>query len=136
MASLTNISADLRRGLCGWSVIFVLTVLLGEFYVRSSTPAAIAMNFAEHDVAVQSAVGGVEMAKLGLVGSIHYAGTEGWASFRMHVIGMRTNGILEINLQRALGKWNVANARLTTDTGEVVKIGSEFSEDGSPEDGG
>ena len=136
MTKLTNTSADLRRGLCGWSVIFVLTVLLGEFYVRSSTPAAIAMDFAEHDVSVQSAVGGVETAKLGLVGSIHYAGTEGWASFRMHVIGMRTNGILEVNLQRALGKWTVASARLTTDMGEVVKIGTEPSEDASAEDGG
>jgi hypothetical protein len=135
MAKVTNMSAELRRGLCGWSVIFVLTVLLGEFYVRSSTPAALALNFAEHNPAVQSAVGGVEIAKLGLIGSIHYDGDGGWASFRTHVIGERTNGTLEINLQRALGKWTVGSARLTTDSGQIVRIGQEASAEASAEDG-
>ena len=136
MARRTNMSADLRRGLCGWSVIFVLTVLLGEFYVRSSTPAALALSFAEHDPVVQSAVGGVETARLGLIGSIHYAGSGGWASFKMHIIGMRTNGTLDVSLERAMGKWTVASARMHTDAGQTVKIGGESSGDNSAEDGG
>ena len=136
MIRRTKMSAELRRGLCGWSVIFVLTVLLGEFYVRSSTPAALALSFAEHDPIVQSAVGGVETAKLGLVGSIHYAGTGGWASFKMHIIGMRTNGTLEVSLERAMGKWSVAGARLITDAGKTVKIGGGSSGNASAEDDG
>jgi hypothetical protein len=40
----------------------------------------------------------------------------------MHVMGARTNGTMDITLQRQRGEWNVASGRLVTDSGRVVKI--------------
>jgi hypothetical protein len=119
-------SRELIRGLEGWAVVFMLTVLSSAMYVHRSAPAELALQFAEHDAAVQEAVGGVEKAKLGWIGNIHYAGNNGWASFKMHVVGGRTNGTMDITLQRQLGKWNVAVGKLVTDSGHIVKI------DGTP----
>ena len=120
-----HISRETVKGLESWAVVFMLTVLCSAAYVHHSTPAELALQFAEHDAVVQEAVGGVETAKLGWIGNIHYAGSNGWASFKMHVVGGRTNGTMDITLQRQLGKWNVASGKLVTDTGHIVKIDGE-----------
>src|SRR5487761_898094 len=123
--SKKQMSQELRRGLEGWAVMFMLAVLSSGLYLHHSTPAELALQFAEHDAAVQEAVGGVEDAKLGWIGNIHYAGDKGWASFKMHLVGGRTNGTMDITLQRQLGKWNVASGKLVTDSGHIVKIDGE-----------
>jgi hypothetical protein len=117
-----SISREARRAFQGWFVIFVVMVALGEFYLRSSTPAAVALNFAEHNAMVQDAVGGVEHARLNWIGHIHYDGNDGWASFEMQVIGARASGTMDVTLERRRGKWNVSNGQLVTDSGRVVKI--------------
>jgi hypothetical protein len=103
-------------------VIFVVMIFLGELYLRTSTPAAVALTFTEHNADVQTAVGGIEEARLGWVGNIHYAGNDGWASFAMHITGARTNGTMDITLQRQHGQWNVESGRLVTDSGHVIKV--------------
>jgi len=115
-------SSEAKRAFQGWFVIFLMMIMLGEVYLRSSTPAAVALNFAEHNAVVQNAVGGVEHARLNWIGSIHYEGNDGWASFKMHLVGARTNGTIDLTLQRQSGEWNVASGRLVTDSGLVVKI--------------
>jgi hypothetical protein len=117
-----GISREAKRAFEGWFVIFLMMIMLGEFYLRSSTPAAIALNFAEHNAAVQNAVGGVEHARLNWIGNIHYDGTDGWASFTVYVTGARTNGTMDVTLQRQRGRWNVSTGSLVTDSGAVVKI--------------
>ncbi len=77
---------------------------------------------------VQESVGGIEDARLGWIGNIHYAGTDGWASFNLHVIGARANGTVDITMQRQLGKWTVTDAELVTDSGQVVKIAGQPAE--------
>lgn len=122
MLRAISISPEARHAFEGWVVIFLMMITLGELYLRSSTPAAVALNFAEHNAAVQSAVGGVEQARLNWIGHIHYDGNDGWASFKMHVIGARTNGTMDIMLQRQSGEWNVAGGQLVTDSGRIVKL--------------
>lgn len=117
-----SMSSEAKRAFQGWFVIFLMMIMLGEVYLRSSTPAAVALNFAEHNAVVQNAVGGVEHARLNWIGSIHYEGNDGWASFKMHLVGARTNGTIDLTLQRQSGEWNVASGRLVTDSGLVVKI--------------
>ena len=103
-------------------VIFIAMAMLGEVYLRSSAPAAMALAFTEHNAAVQSAVGGVEDARLNWIGSIHYDGNDGWASLAMHVTGARTNGTIDVTLQRQHGEWKVSSGRLRTDSGRVIEI--------------
>jgi hypothetical protein len=122
-----SISQEAKRAFQGWFVIFLMMTMLGEVYLRSSTPAAVALNFAEHNAVVQDAVGGVEQARLNWIGNIHYDGNHGWASFKMHVIGARTNGTMDVTLQRQRGEWNVAQGRLVTDSGKVVRIDEHLS---------
>jgi hypothetical protein len=127
MLRAMSISPQAKRAFQGWFVIFLMMIMLGEVYLRSSTPAAVALNFAEHNAAVQDAVGGVEQARLNWIGNIHYDGNDGWASFKMHVIGARTNGTMDVTLQRQRGEWNVAQGRLVTDSGTVVRIDEHLS---------
>jgi len=118
-----TISAEARRAYQGWFVIFLMMLMLGEVYMRSSTPAAIAMQFAQHNPVVQGAVGNVEHARLNWIGNIHYDGSDGWASFKMHLKGDRDNGTMDLTLQRQRGQWNVAGGRIVTESGHVVTIG-------------
>jgi|SRR5208282_478582 hypothetical protein len=104
------------------TVIFVVMIFLGELYLRTSAPAAVALTFTQHNAAVQSAVGGVENARLGWIGNIHYAGNQGWASFAMHITGARTNATMAITLQREHGRWNVESGRLVTDSGHAIEV--------------
>jgi hypothetical protein len=122
-----NASEEGRRAFQGWIVIFLMMVMLGELYLRSSTPAAIALSFAEHDAVVQKAMGGVEHARLNWIGNIHYDGDEGWATFKMYVQGARSSGSMDVILQRQRGEWSVASGRLVTDSGEVVSIDEHLS---------
>jgi hypothetical protein len=128
VASEIAMSSELKRGLCGWTVFFLLCISIGELYVRTSTPAALAIQFVRHDPVVQESVGGIQEARLGWIGNIHYAGNNGWASFNLHVVGARTNGTVDITMQRQLGKWSVADAELVTDSGQVVKIAGQPDE--------
>jgi len=66
--------------------------------------------------------GGIENARLGWIGNIHYAGNDGWASFAMHITGARTSRTMDITLQRQHGRWNVASGRLVTDSGHVIEV--------------
>jgi hypothetical protein len=122
MLRAISISPEAKRAFQGWFVIFLMMIMLGEAYLRSSAPAAVALNFAEHNAAVQTAVGGVAHARLNWIGHIHYEGNDGWASFEVHVIGARTSGTMDVTLQRQRGHWNVASARLVTDSGRVVEV--------------
>lgn len=117
-----SIPQEARRAFQGLLVIFIVMAVGGEFYLRSSTPAAVALNFAEHNAIVQDAVGGVEHARLNWIGHIHYDGADGWASFEVHLTGVRTNGTVDVTLQRRRGHWNVAAGQLVTDSGRVVTI--------------
>jgi len=128
MLRAISISPDAKRAFEGWFVVFLMVIMLGEVYMRSSTPATVALDFAEHSAVVQEAVGGVEHAQLNWIGNIHYDGNDGWASFEMQVMGARTNGTIDITLQRQRGRWNVAGGRLVTDSGRVVRITSERTE--------
>ncbi|HLI82259.1 MAG TPA: cytochrome c oxidase assembly factor Coa1 family protein [Candidatus Binataceae bacterium] len=120
-----RLSPDAKRAFEGWFVIFLMMIMLGELYLRSSTPAAIAMQFAQHNAAVQDAIGNVEHARLNWIGNIHYDGTDGWASFKMHLTGARANGTMDLTLERQRGEWNVAAGRIVTDNGQVVTIGED-----------
>jgi hypothetical protein len=122
MLRAIRISQEARKAFQGWLVIFVLMIMLGEVYMRSSTPAAIALNFVQHNPVVQNAMGGVERTRLNWIGNIHYDGNEGWASFKMHVIGGHTNGTMDVTLQRERGQWNVISGTLVTDSGRIVTI--------------
>jgi hypothetical protein len=122
MLRAISISPEAKRAFQGWFVIFLMMIMLGEVYMRSSTPAAVALNFAEHNAAVQNAVGGAAHAQLNWIGHIHYEGNEGWASFEMYVTGARTSGTMDITLQRQRGHWTVAGGQLVTDSGSVIKI--------------
>jgi len=104
-----------------------MMIVVGELYLRSSAPAALALNFAEHNAIVQDAVGGVEHARLNWIGNIHYDGNEGWASFKVDLTGARTNGTMDVTLERRRGKWNVASGQLVTDSGRVVTIAEPAS---------
>src|ERR1700682_5487797 len=96
MLSAKRVSPELKHAFEGWIVIFLMVIMLGEVYLRSSTAAAVALNFAQHNAVVQSTVGRVEHARLNWIGNIHYDGSDGWASFKMHVTGGRTNGTMDI----------------------------------------
>jgi hypothetical protein len=120
-----RLSPEIKRAYQGWFVIFLMMMMLGELYMRSSTPAAVAMQFAQHNAAVQGAIGSVEHARLSWIGNIHYDGTDGWASFKMKLTGARANGTMDLTLQRQRGEWNVAAGRIVTDRGQVVTIGED-----------
>ena len=105
-----------------WMVVFLLTLALSELYLRNSTPAAVAMAFAEQNAAVQNTIGGVVDARLNWIGSIHYAGDASWATFRLQVSGALAHGAIDVTLQRLHGRWNVANGYLVTDSGQAVEI--------------
>jgi hypothetical protein len=122
-----SIPQEARRAFQGLLIIFLVMAVGGELYLRSSTPAAVALNFAEHNAIVQDAVGGVEHARLNWIGHIHYDGRDGWASFEVHLIGARTNGTVDVTLQRRRGQWNVAAGQLVTDSGRVVTIADPSS---------
>ncbi|HVN27393.1 MAG TPA: cytochrome c oxidase assembly factor Coa1 family protein [Candidatus Binataceae bacterium] len=117
-----GLSGDARKAFEGWFVIFLMVVMLGELYMRSSTPAAVALQFAAHNAVVQDAVGNVEYVRLNWIGNIHYDGEEGWASFKVHVKGARAHGTVDVTLQRQHGAWNVASGRITTSQGRIVEI--------------
>jgi len=118
-----SISPDARKALEGWFVIFLMMIMLGELYMRQSTPAAIALQFAQHNPVVQDAVGNVEHARLNWMGNIHYDGEDGWASFKVHLKGARASGTMDVTLERQRGEWNVAGGRIVTNKGRVVEIG-------------
>ena len=118
-----RLSPEAKRAFQGWFVIFLMMLMLGELYMRSSTPAAVALQFAQHNAVVQDAIGNVEHARLNRIGNIHYDGSDGWASFKMHLKGDRANGTMDLTLQRQRGEWNVAAGRIVTDSGHVVDIG-------------
>ncbi len=122
MLPAINISPEATRMFKGWLVILVMMITFGELYLRSSTPAAVALNFAEHNVAVQKAVGGVENARLNWIGHIHYEGIDGWASFALQVTGARTNGTMDVILKVQSGHWVVSSGRLITDAGRTLTI--------------
>ncbi len=105
-----------------WAVVFLLTIALGELYLRNSTPAAVAMAFAEQNPAVQNTIGGAVDARLSWIGSIHYDGDASWATFRLQLSGALTNGTIDVALQHRHGQWNVANGRLVTISGQAVEI--------------
>jgi hypothetical protein len=117
-----RISPDARKAFEGWFVIFVMMIMLGELYMRQSTPAAVALQFAEHNAVVQETVGNVEHAHLNWIGNIHYDGEDGWASFKVHLKGARANGTMDVTLQRQRGEWNVAGGRIVTNQGQVVEL--------------
>jgi hypothetical protein len=125
MSRSIRLSAEAKRAFQGWFVIFLMMLMLGELYMRSSTPAAVALQFAQHNAVVQDAVGNVEHARLNWIGNIHYEGNDGWASFKLHLKGDRANGTMDLTLQRQRGEWNVAAGRIVTDTGHVVTIGED-----------
>ena len=120
-----RLSPEAKRAYQGWFVIFLMMLMLGELYMRGSTPAAVAIQFAQHNAAVQEAIGNVEHARLNWIGNIHYDGSDGWASFKMHLKGDRANGTMDLTLQRQRGEWNVAAGRMVTDNGHVVTIGED-----------
>jgi Cytochrome oxidase complex assembly protein 1 len=105
-----------------WALIFLITIALGEVYLRSSTPAGVALAFTERNPVVQNAVGGAVHAQLNWIGSIHYEGDASWATFRMEVSGARANATMDVTLQQQGGRWNVANGRLVTDSGQIVHV--------------
>ena len=118
-----RLSAEAKRAFEGWFVIFLMMIMLGELYLRSSTPAAVAMQFAQHNAVVQNAIGNVEHAHLNWIGNIHYEGNDGWASFKVHLNGDRDNGTMDVTLQRERGQWNVVAGHITTDSGRAISIG-------------
>ncbi len=105
-----------------WAIVLLITAALGEVYLRSSTPAAVALAFTERNAAVQGMVGGAVHAQLNWIGSIHYEGDASWATFRMEVSGARANATMDVTLQQQAGQWNVANGRLVTDSGQIVQV--------------
>jgi len=119
----SRLSPEAKRAFEGWFVIFLMMIMLGELYMRSSTPAAVAMQFAQHNAVVQNAVGNVEHARLNWIGNIHYEGNDGWASFKVHLNGDRDNGTMDVTLERQRGQWNVVAGRITTDSGRAIAIG-------------
>ena len=123
MLRIRTLSPELKRAFEGWLVIFLMIIMLGELYLRSSTPAAVAMQFAEHNAVVQSAVGNVKHAYLNWIGHIHYEGNAGWASFEVHLKGDRDNGTMDVMLERQRGRWNVVAGSITTDSGRAITIG-------------
>jgi hypothetical protein len=120
-----KLSPDAKRAFEGWFVIFLMMIMLGELYMRSSTPAAVAMQFAQDSPTVQQVVGNVQHAHLNWIGNIHYNGNAGWASFKLHLTGDRANGTMDVIVQRQRGQWNVASGRIVTDSGQVVTIGED-----------
>jgi hypothetical protein len=122
MLRAISISREASRAIGGWVVIFFLTIMLGEAYLRHSTPAALALNFTQHSAAVQNAVGGTVHARLKWIGHIHYDGDGGWASFAVQVSGARTNGTTDLTLRRQREQWNVLTGRLRTDSGRVIEV--------------
>jgi hypothetical protein len=123
MLRIRTLSPELKRAFEGWLVIFLMIIMLGELYLRSSTPAAVAMQFAEHNAVVQNAVGNVKHAYLNWIGHIHYEGNDGWASFEVNLKGDRDNGTMDVMLERQRGRWNVVSGRITTDSGRAITIG-------------
>ena len=121
------LSPEAKRAFEGWFVIFMMMIMLGELYLRSSTPAAIAMQFAQHNAVVQDAVGNVQHAHLNWIGNIHYEGNDGWASFKLHLKGAREDGTMDITLQRQRGQWNVVGGSITTDSGRAIPIGESVA---------
>jgi hypothetical protein len=122
MMRFVRLSPDARKAFQGWFVIFIMMIMLGEVYLRSSTPATVALQFALHNAAVQDAVGGVKYAHLNWIGNIHYDGEDGWASFKVHLKGARANGTMEVTLQRERGAWNVTGGSVETNDGRIVEI--------------
>jgi hypothetical protein len=122
MFQFIRLSPDARKAFQGWFVIFVVMIMLGELYLRSSTPASLALQFAQHNPVVQDAVGGVKHARLNWIGNIHYDGEDGWASFKVHLRGARADGTVEVTLQREHGAWNVTSGRVMTNDGRIVEI--------------
>ncbi len=105
-----------------WVVVFLLTIALGELYLRNSIPAAVALAFAEQNAAVQNTIGGAVDARLNWIGSIHYDGDASWATFRLQLRGALTNGTMDVTLQRRRDQWNVAEGYLVTDSGQAVEL--------------
>ena len=122
MVRAMSIWPPASRAFGAWVAIFLMTILLGEVYLRNSTPAAVALNFTARSAAVQNAVGGAMHTRMNWIGHIHYEGDDGWASFAMQVTGPRATGTMDITLQRRRGRWNVAGGRLVTDAGQTVEI--------------
>lgn len=112
---------NVRYRLCGWTALFLITIVVGEFYLHRSAPYEIARQFIEHSATVREEVGAVRSAS-GWEGTVHYSGSSGWASFRMSVRGSRGDGVVDITLRCQSGAWSVVKARLYTDSGQTLVI--------------
>lgn len=123
MLRAIGITRELKLAFGTWLFIFFATGMLYGLYLRTSAPAAQAVEFAEHNLAVQNEVGDVVRVRLDWIGHIHYEGGAGWASFQVHVSGKRTDGRIEVMLNNhGAGPWNVSGGRLVTDDGQVVEV--------------
>jgi hypothetical protein len=122
MSRAISIPREAIWAIGSWTIVFLLTIALGELYLRNSSPAAVAMAFVEQNSAVQNTIGGAMDARLNWIGSIHYNGDASWATFRVQLSGALTKGTMDVTLQRSHGHWNVASGHLVTASGQAVEI--------------
>ena len=115
---------NINYRLCGWAAVLLITLVVGEIYLHESAPYRVARQFIEQNATVREEVGAVRSAS-GWEGTVHYSGTNGWASFRMNVRGRSGSGVVDITLRCQSGRWSVATARLYTDSGETSMITQE-----------
>ena len=115
-----------------WAIVLLITAALGEVYLRSSTPAAVALAFTERNAAVQGMVGGAVHAQLNWIGSIHYEGDASWATFRMEVSGARANATMDVDV--AATSWAMERREWTTGYG--FRPDRSSSPDGEPNGSG
>src|SRR5690349_20464332 len=92
--------------LCGWTALFLVTVIVGETYLHRSIPYRVACEFIEQSTTVRHEVGTVRAASA-WEGTIHNWGSNGWASFRMKVKGTNADAVVEITLRCHADAWTV-----------------------------
>jgi hypothetical protein len=110
-----------RYRLCGWTALFVIIVAVGELYLHHSAPYRAARTFIESSATVRQEIGAVRSAS-GWEGTVHYSGSNGWASFRMNVRGSRADAVVDITMRCHGGSWSVDTGRLYVDSGPAVAL--------------
>jgi hypothetical protein len=105
--------------LCLVAALYAALYVVG---VRSE-PYAVSIKFISGNEVVSQQIGHVVDTSLALAGfSISYHGPDGLAKFQINVVGSTGKGVVFAELERNLGEWKVAKARLRLPDGTAVNL--------------
>ncbi len=104
-------------------VCIICLYSIGYFIAVSNMSYKIACNFVGNNEEVKSHIGQKIHMRMAFLGySIKFTGSHGWAEFEMVVKGDQNQGVVFINMEKEVGKWEVRKVQLRLEQGDVIPI--------------